>query len=77
MKPSLLDSTKQGVNKVLKYKKATLEILKSGLFTGDPGGIRTPDPRLRRPLLYPTELLNHVYYGAGDGNRTHNISLEG
>ena len=22
-----------------------------------PGGIRTPDPRLRRPLLYPTELL--------------------
>ena len=21
-----------------------------------PGGIRTPDPRLRRPLLYPTEL---------------------
>ena len=21
------------------------------------GGIRTPDPRLRRPLLYPTELL--------------------
>ena len=27
---------------------------------GDPGGIRTPDPRLRRPLLYPTELLNHI-----------------
>ena len=24
-----------------------------------PGGIRTPDLRLRRPLLYPTELLNH------------------
>ena len=23
-------------------------------------GIRTPDPRLRRPLLYPTELLNHI-----------------
>ena len=45
------------------------------VFNGDPGGIRTPDPRLRRPLLYPTELLNH--YGAGDGNRTHNISLEG
>ena len=21
-----------------------------------PEGIRTPDPRLRRPLLYPTEL---------------------
>ena len=24
-----------------------------------PGGIRTPDPRLRRPLLYPTELQTH------------------
>ena len=24
---------------------------------GTPEGIRTPDPRLRRPLLYPTELL--------------------
>ena len=31
-----------------------------GFFHGDPGGIRTPDPRLRRPLLYPTELLNHI-----------------
>ena len=30
-------------------------------------GIRTPDPRLRRPLLYPTELRTHE---AGDGNRT-------
>ena len=26
---------------------------------GEPGGIRTPDPRLRRPMLYPTELLTH------------------
>ena len=24
---------------------------------GTPGGIRTPDPRLRRALLYPAELL--------------------
>lgn len=24
-----------------------------------PGGIRTPDRRLRRPLLYPAELLRH------------------
>ena len=23
---------------------------------GAPGGNRTPDPRLRRPMLYPTEL---------------------
>ena len=41
-----------------------------------PGGIRTPDRRLRRPLLYPAELLEHKY-GAGDGNRTHATSLEG
>jgi hypothetical protein len=27
---------------------------------GAPGGIRTPDPRLRRPMLYPTELRAHV-----------------
>ena len=25
-------------------------------FDGAPGGSRTPDPRLRRPLLYPAEL---------------------
>ena len=25
-----------------------------------PEGIRTPDPRLRRPLLYPAELLTHI-----------------
>ena len=24
------------------------------------GGIRTPDPRLRRPLLYPAELRTHT-----------------
>jgi hypothetical protein len=24
-----------------------------------PEGIRTPDPRLRRPLLYPAELQTH------------------
>ena len=24
------------------------------------GGIRTPDPRLRRPLLYPAELQTHL-----------------
>src|SRR6476620_2849007 len=27
-----------------------------GKATGLPRGIRTPDPRLRRPMLYPTEL---------------------
>ena len=25
------------------------------------GGIRTPDPRLRRPLLYPAELQAHQH----------------
>ena len=40
----------------------------------EPEGIRTPDPRLRRPLLYPTELQTQK---AGDGNRTHVSSLEG
>ena len=30
------------------------------LFQGNvPKGIRTPDPRLRRPLLYPAELWTH------------------
>ena len=47
----------------------------------EPGGIRTPDPRLRRPLLYPTELLTRsnavCTTKAGDGNRTHVSSLEG
>ena len=49
---------------------------------GEPEGIRTPDPRLRRPMLYPTELQTHICLlpkciGAGDGNRTHAASLEG
>ena len=54
---------------------------------GAPEGIRTPDPRLRRPMLYPAELRVHIlilsFYilafrnGAGDGNRTHAASLEG
>lgn len=29
----------------------------TGIFYGAPGGIRTPDPRFRRPMLYPAELL--------------------
>ena len=43
---------------------------------GAPEEIRTPDTRLRRPLLYPTELQAQIF-GAGDGNRTHAASLEG
>ena len=30
------------------------------LLTGDPGQIRTGDLQLRRLLLYPAELLNHI-----------------
>ena len=40
-----------------------------------PEGIRTPDPRLRRPLLYPTE--PQAQNGAGEGDRTLTTSLEG
>ena len=43
---------------------------------GAPEGTRTPDPLLRRQLLYPPELQARIV-GAGDGNRTHVISLEG
>ena len=34
-------------------------------FTGAPGEIRTPDTRLRRPLLYPTELQAHIAIEGG------------
>ena len=29
---------------------------------GEPTGIRTPDTRLRRPLLYPAELQTHALF---------------
>ena len=52
------------------------------VYENVPKGIRTPDPRLRRPLLYPAELWTHLHLPigkskAGDGNRTHVSSLEG
>ena len=31
------------------------------LRNGRPGGIRTPDPRFRKPLLYPSELQAHTF----------------
>ena len=37
-------------------------------------GIRTPDPRLRRPLLYPAELQTHMD-GRDDRIRTCDILL--
>ena len=44
---------------------------------GMPAGIRTPDPRLRRAMLYPAELQTHIHNGAGEGNRTLATGLEG
>jgi hypothetical protein len=41
------------------YKKASLN---GWLLHSVPGEIRTPDRRLRRPLLYPAELLGHGCY---------------
>ena len=38
--------------------------------SGLPGGNRTPDPQLRRLLLYPTELRAVVQNGRGDMIRT-------
>ena len=43
-------------------KKSQLSLT---FLNGDPGAIRTPDPQLRRLLLYPAELQDHidkVYY---------------
>ena len=34
---------------------------------GAPGGIRTPDPRLRRPMLYPPELRARAWIIASYG----------
>ena len=54
-----------------------------------PTGIRTPDTRLRRPLLYPAELWAQIFKnikdsikiyfstGAGEGDRTLATGLEG
>src|SRR5689334_7410846 len=38
------------------------------LYCGAPEGNRTPDLRLRRPLLYPTELLAPNWSGRDDLN---------
>ena len=41
-------------------------------LNGERTGIRTPDTRLRRALLYPAELCTHMIYksGADEGSRT-------
>ena len=42
-------------------------------INGAPEEIRTPDPRFRKPLLYPTELQAHN--GRGSKIRTYDHSL--
>ena len=43
-------------------------------LTGTPGGIRTPDLRIRSPSLYPAELQAHVLIiGVRNGARTRDI----
>ena len=39
------------------------------LLKNVPGGIRTPDPQLRRLLLYPTELLRQLRLATIDCQR--------
>ena len=41
-------------------QNAIFYIAKNILFIGLPGGDRTPDPQLRRLLLYPTELRAEI-----------------
>ena len=43
-------------------------------FIGTPGGIRTPDLRIRSPSLYPAELQAHILIiGVRNGDRTRDI----
>ena len=63
-------------NKHQSNKKKVPANAETLINNGAPGTIRTCDTRLRRPLLYPTELQARII-GAGDENRTHVTSLEG
>ena len=40
-------------------KTYVAELTENPWAIGRPGGIRTPDPRFRKPLLYPSELQAH------------------
>ena len=42
-----------------------------------PEGIRTPDPRLRRPLLYPAELRTHPHIHIPGRNKSSALRLRG
>ena len=42
------------------WKADILPLNYTRIKKSEPEGIRTPDPRLRRPLLYPAELPIHI-----------------
>ena len=45
-------------------------------ISGERTGIRTPDTRLRRALLYPAELCTHIIlFGAANEIRTRDFNL--
>ena len=54
-----IEPTYEGVT-VLCLNRLTTAAMSYKSVNGASVGIRTPDPRLRRALLYPTELLTHV-----------------
>ena len=45
----------------LSAKKQIKKDFKRSPYDGDPVGIRTQDPQLRRLLLYPAELPDHLF----------------
>ena len=44
------------------FLRPAIRHLLSTVCDNVPKGIRTPDPRLRRPLLYPAELWTHMIF---------------
>ncbi len=63
------------VLKKLNHHKKTAHHLKGCFINGDPEKIRTSDPQLRRLLLYPAELRDHLIIGRGSRIRTCDILL--
>ena len=62
---------------MLESKSSALPTWRRPNIYGAPERSRTPDTRIRSPLLYPTELQVHFFTGAGEGNRTLATGLEG